>query len=316
MTKIYSGQIFAPNGTNLLTAVNGGGLGDSVAGVALHSDAATASTWETFKLILQSGSLGSGMEFALQTSGGQYVTAINGGGVGGPNDKTCPFHTDATYGNAWEGFNLVVDDSVNPPTVTIQTETNTYVTAVNGGGVNGGNSQPIHTDAIPIGADEKFLFLGNALNDQTQISIQLKPNCNGPFNGNVAGSTTLTINQNGNWNFSGTFNNSNYVPCTVLYGIGIKVGNVVLGFSWSGSVDAGLPWDNNNVNFNLSGNNSQITANWDNLMKGWTFRWNEQCNVNWGAIGQAILNGLQQAGQAALQVIEVVGSAFASAPSC
>jgi hypothetical protein len=98
------------------------------------------------------------MKFALQTSTGNYVTAINAGGVGGPNDATCPIHTDATIAGAWEGFILQVDDSVNPPTVAIRTQTGNFVTAVNGGGVNGGYAQPIHTDATSVGTWEQFLF--------------------------------------------------------------------------------------------------------------------------------------------------------------
>src|ERR1700733_8743691 len=99
MTTTYKGNIYCPDGLHVLTAVNGGGLGDSSDdGVALFTNATTASTQETFKLILQADSpaIGSGMRFALQTSDGKnYLTAINGGGVGGANDATCPIHTDA-----------------------------------------------------------------------------------------------------------------------------------------------------------------------------------------------------------------------------
>jgi hypothetical protein len=163
MTTTYIGNIYCSDGKHMLTAVDGGGLGGSNdAGVALHTDATKVSIWETFKLILQPGSppIGPGMVFALQTSSGiNYLTAINEGGVGGPNNATCPIHTDQTTPGLWEKFSLIVDNTTNPPTVTIQTPNGiNYLTAVNGGGVNGGNSQPIHSDATSVGTWERFTF--------------------------------------------------------------------------------------------------------------------------------------------------------------
>jgi len=57
--RIFTGNILTSNGSNMLTAVNGGGLGGPNSGpgaVALHTDATGAGPWETFKLILQPGS--------------------------------------------------------------------------------------------------------------------------------------------------------------------------------------------------------------------------------------------------------------------
>jgi hypothetical protein len=289
----------------ILRPINGGGA----PGVALHSDAVTAAQWENFKLIIESGSLASPpFKFALQTSGGQYVTAINGGGVGGPNDETCPFHTDAATANAWEGFTFTIDDSVNPPVVTIQTETNNYVTAVNGGGVNGGNAQPIHTDQTAIGDWEKFTFLATALNDQEQITINWPINIGLSVQGNIAGSVSLTIKQTGDWTFSGNFNNSAWLPESITVGIGILTGKTLLGFSWQGGIAA---ITNNNSNFNLSGNNKQITANWANLMKGWVWRGNAQATVDWGSVGQAISQALNAVGEA-YELVDIVGGILAA----
>jgi hypothetical protein len=167
----YTGNILTPNGRNMLTAVNYGGLGGPDNGpgvVALHTDKKTTTTpgpWETFQLILQPGStLGPGMKFALQTMNGDYITAINGGGIGGPNNNTCPIHTDATNPSTWEAFSLNVDDSVNPPAVTISTVfppaggTTYFLTAVDGGGIGGPNTQPVHSDATSIGPWQQFTF--------------------------------------------------------------------------------------------------------------------------------------------------------------
>jgi hypothetical protein len=163
MMKTYVGNIYCFDGIHMLTAVDGGGLGGpNDAGVALHTDQTNPGPWETFKLILQPGSppIGPGMVFALQTWDGNYLTAINGGGVGGPNNATCPIHTDQTKAHAglWEQFSLNVNNTTNPPTVTIQTENGHYLTAVDGGGVDGGDTQPIHSDATSVEQWEQFTF--------------------------------------------------------------------------------------------------------------------------------------------------------------
>ncbi len=310
----YFGQIYTPNGHNLVTAVNGGGLAGSVPGVALNTNATAAGAFETFKLILQPGSppIGtSGMKFALQTSAGNYVTAINGGGVGGPNDATCPVHTDATIANAWEGFIInVVDDSVSPPNVTIQTETGNFVTAVNGGGINGGNTQPIHTDATSVGAWEQFLF--NCVATVNPIKIVWSANIPGPANGNIATTAnspiTLTLNPNGSWSFTGTFNNSNWLPYNIAVLI-VIVGSrgTALRFGASGFIDAGLPWDNNNWTFNLSGINNSVPGVWDELMEGWIWRGDASANLNLSSLWNGIQNGVQAAGKIIGVIITIAG---------
>jgi hypothetical protein len=104
------------------------------------------------------------MTFALQTASGQYVTAVNGGGIGGPNDGTCPIHTDAKVPAQWEQFTLNVDVSANPPTVQIQTATGNYLTAINGGGVGdapgGDGSTPVRTIDNAVQAWQVFSLPG------------------------------------------------------------------------------------------------------------------------------------------------------------
>jgi hypothetical protein len=85
---------------------------------------------------------------------GNYITAVNGGGIGGPNDATCPVHTDATALGPWE--QLRFNYNLSNKTATVQTPNGRYLTAVNGGGLGGPNNTPIHTDARAIGPWESF----------------------------------------------------------------------------------------------------------------------------------------------------------------
>jgi hypothetical protein len=155
------------NDGHYLTAVNGGGL----EGAAIET-----STGLWFPAVLSSnatepGSFGTTFtwvwlepqgnfsrgSFALQTATGNYVTAVNGGGLGGSNDEGCPFHTDATNYSTWEHFYIVhVDESQQQ--IALRTATGNYVTAVNGGGIGGPNESPctLHTDATWKRAWETF----------------------------------------------------------------------------------------------------------------------------------------------------------------
>ncbi len=44
---------------------------------------------------------------AIKTSDGHFLTAVNGGGIAGPNDWRSPFHTDAAQIGPWERFSLI-----------------------------------------------------------------------------------------------------------------------------------------------------------------------------------------------------------------
>jgi len=321
--KTFVGSILTSNGTNMLTAVNGGGLGGPDSGpgvVALHTDATSAAAWETFRLILQPGSppIGPGMRFALQTSSGvNYLTAVNGGGVGGPNDATCPIHTDATSAGAWEIFTLLVDDSVNPPTVQIMPFTalpltgGHYLTAVNGGGVGGPNTQPVHTDATSVGAWEQFSFSAPAPVspvEPTSIAINCNTNINGPANGNIAGSISLSMLPDGTYSFSGKENNSNWFPYDMSVAVVVVSSTgTALTFTASGNIDAGLPWDNNNWSWSNTGINSTIQAIWDDLA-GYKWYYNVSANLDVGDLLNGVLTAAKTAGTIIQTVVTVVGA--------
>jgi hypothetical protein len=139
-----------------LTAVNGGDLGGQDSGpaaVALHTDATVAGARETFTIVWLNSTY---TQFALRTSNGDYVTAVNGGGLGGPNDSSAPIHTDATAAASWERFRL---NFLPNNQVTINVPDGRFLTAVNGGGMSGSDSAPIHTDAVTYGAWETFTLV-------------------------------------------------------------------------------------------------------------------------------------------------------------
>ncbi len=147
---------------NYLTAASGGGLGGPASGpfaVALNTNATQVGPWEKFYFIWVDEVH---LKFALQTINGNYITAVNGGGITGPNSSLAPIHTDATQIGPWEIFQLTYLNELNKPTmVTLQTSDGHYLTAVGGGGIGGSTIVPIHTDATKIDVWETFTFIGN-----------------------------------------------------------------------------------------------------------------------------------------------------------
>lgn len=316
------GNIRTANGKNMLTAVNGGGLGPNNE-VALNTNKTTAGGTETFNLILQPGSasVAPGMNFALQTPSGNYLTAVNGGGMGGANNATCPVHTDQTNPGPWELFVMQVDNNAVPMTAQISSYNPGagpfFVTAVNGGGIGDGgkNITPVHTDAKQIRAWENFSFTGWVVST-SEILVTANTNVNisdgvGTL-GNIAGSFQLTMDPTGNFSFSGQANNS--VPL-VSYNYSLAL--VVLGgdgtayaFGASGVIGS-TPFGNNNFNWGpQTGNNPAIKANWDNsLGRGWSYHWvaSEGPDVDVGTLLQNLLNDLSTAATVVGTVIKVIG---------
>jgi hypothetical protein len=134
---------------NFFTVVNNGGLANQNA--AIQTYMTTVTNFEKFKIcnISTSQSPGAPFTFALQTFNGNYVTAVNGGGMGGPNDSSSPIHTDQTAIGGWETLTF---EPQSDGTYAILTSSGYYLTATNGGGVGeAANLFPIHTDATAIG---------------------------------------------------------------------------------------------------------------------------------------------------------------------
>lgn len=152
--QILTGALQTQNG-DFLTAVNGGGLGDPKSaseGVALSTGATKAGPFETFTLVWVNKSANT---FALKTYDGHFVTAVDGGGIGGPNSDQSPVHTDGSDIGPWEKFTItLLHDNIH---ATIGTPDGThFLSAVKGGGVGGSNKVPVHTDATTLGAAAVF----------------------------------------------------------------------------------------------------------------------------------------------------------------
>lgn len=149
--SVMVGALITASG-HYLTVVNGGGLGGPNTGsgaVPIHTDATSAGPWETFTVIWLDDAKRS---FALRTVNGNYLTAENSGGIGGPNDSSSPIHTDATEIGAWQKLTIrfLPNDKA-----TIQTPSGHFLTAVNGGGM-GGPNDAIVTNRTKQGAWEAF----------------------------------------------------------------------------------------------------------------------------------------------------------------
>lgn len=154
------------SGGYFVTAIGGGGGPNepncNPDWVALHQNATRIGPWETFKLVLVPTAGAGPREYAFQTSDGDYITAVNGGGIGDQNgaNPSSQLITNATRMGAQEEFRLVPVDNSNSGKVAIQTpDGKHFVTAVNGGGCGGPDSVPFHSNAKVIGPYETFTLI-------------------------------------------------------------------------------------------------------------------------------------------------------------
>lgn len=139
-----------------LTATHGGGVG----GVgAMNTNCTQAQSWETFSCLLTYPN-----QLALQTTNGQYVTAVLGGGLPPPPNPFVPtpdwqIDTNRVQASCWETFQIITTDV---PQCTIKVNSGNFLTAVNGGGYGNddpGNVFPIHTNATQQGPFETFTLI-------------------------------------------------------------------------------------------------------------------------------------------------------------
>ncbi|MDF7777332.1 hypothetical protein P1X14_18890 [Sphingomonas sp. AOB5] len=144
------GALTTLNG-NFMTIVRGGAMGDKEAPLNTEFPYVTPHAHFTWVSIdLTAGT------FALRCANGvNYLTANNGGGIGGPEDHYVPVHSDATSIGNWE--TLVLEDLGDFQFAIASCDTY-YVTAVNGGGWDD-SVAPFRTSATEIGPWETFTFV-------------------------------------------------------------------------------------------------------------------------------------------------------------
>lgn len=95
---------------------------------------------------------GEPQKVGIMTYNGNYVTAVNGGGMG-EDANALPVHTDAAVVQDWEKFRIWFADNGY---CYIGTSGAYYLTAVNGGGIAAPAGSPVATDATEIGHFETF----------------------------------------------------------------------------------------------------------------------------------------------------------------
>lgn len=112
----------------------------------------------------------------IKTSGGYYLTAVDGGGVGGPDSGAgaISLHTDATSAGTFERFTLVWQDT-SFTKLALKTSNGNFVTAVGGGGLLCGNSAAkcsIHTDAFATASPGTWETFSLNIASDSSVTIQ------------------------------------------------------------------------------------------------------------------------------------------------
>lgn len=160
----FSGYMRTYNKVDYITAVNGGGLGQG-ANVPIGTYSRTVGDNELFTL--EWVNVSSGI-FALKTAKGNYVTAVNGGGIGaGADTNAYPLTTNVSDPGQYELLTIRLQPNGK---YIVLTSGGFLWTATNGGGWGeSANKYPIHTDAGRLGGWEQFTWILPNPDDSDQI---------------------------------------------------------------------------------------------------------------------------------------------------
>lgn len=122
----------------------------------------------------------------------------------------------------------------------------------------------------------------------------------------------LTIFQNGNYSFTGSFHDSGATSYNgaMSWVITTKSG-VAFSFSQSGHMAGTFESGSRDWSFNASGNNAKLAAAYKDLCANYHWRWQAAMNLDLGALVTSIEKALAQAVGVALQVVSVVGPLLA-----
>jgi hypothetical protein len=121
----------------------------------------------------------------------------------------------------------------------------------------------------------------------------------------------LVMNANGSWSFSGQSNNSSWGgPFNMAAAVGVRDSNgTAYQFGATGVIGSGAfgGFNGNNWNWNLTGTNPTIQANWAAIAAGTSYQYNIQANLDLQALWTDIQSAFQTAGQVVNAVVSIVG---------
>jgi hypothetical protein len=152
-TEFLEGVYIVTDGSFLLSALNGGGdiNEDAIqtqfkyAVGSAKTPPSVLGTTELFNLWRSSTG-----QIAFQTANGNFITAVDGGGL-----TANVIHTDAVDISTWEEFQILPTGSLGELAVAIQTHTGNFLTAV---GLGGKTTNALHSDAIAVNTWETFFI--------------------------------------------------------------------------------------------------------------------------------------------------------------
>ena len=161
------GRVALRTSGGYFVSANGGGGGIhepscNPGWVALQDTATHITQWETFKMIPVATTVTGPRQYAFQTWDGDYLMAVNGGGLGDENgaNPSSQLITTATRVGPQEQFKIVPVSAARDGRVAIQTpDGKHFVTAANGGGCGGPDTVPFHSNARVIGSYETFALI-------------------------------------------------------------------------------------------------------------------------------------------------------------
>ena len=131
-----------------VTAINGGGMGESANVLPVHTDAVVVQDWEMFQVYFSDDGT-----CKIFTSGAYWLTAVNGGGIAAAANS--PVATDREEIGPWETFSL--EEQPNG-LFAFKTPNGNYLTAVNGGGM-ATEGAPLHTDQTEVSLFGVFMLI-------------------------------------------------------------------------------------------------------------------------------------------------------------
>jgi hypothetical protein len=150
-TLLLYSVYFLTDGGYILSATNGGGdIGEDAIQTQFKYSLGSGTTApsviganELFNVFKNANG-----QLALQTANGNFITAVNGGGL-----TADVLHTDAVTAAAWEEFRIAHTGGSGTFSVSIQTNSNNFLTAV---GLGGKTTNAFHSDATKVGSWETF----------------------------------------------------------------------------------------------------------------------------------------------------------------